>query len=117
MFTSCCYIRQNNDQIINALKDLGYNICECAYFKESKWIRLLNMNHQYNGSAHGVGYFDEATYPEAGDVEKSLNNFARETKDIDCGNDIALFLELAAIEDDTPGKDKELAVLKKYGMV
>lgn len=116
MFTSHCYIRLNNKQIIDALKSLGYNICECVYFEESRWIHLLNLDERYNGGAHGVGYFDELTYPEPGDVGRSLDNFARETYAIDCQDNIDLFLSLAAIKDDTPDKKKERTTLQKYGL-
>ena len=96
MFTTPCFIRKNTPELREKLEKLGYNICPCALFYDACW---LDTNV---GTAHGIGYSDE-TYPLP--QEEQLKRFLTEneisnTPLIDCSDNEALFLALAAMRDD-----------------
>jgi len=97
-FTQPCFIRINTLELRNKLKDLGYKICVCCEFKDAKWINNLI----FNSTIHGIGYSDETRLLNNWTVEDELNLFLEEnTRYIDCGTNINLFLAIAALTDDT----------------
>lgn len=97
MFTTPCFLRKNTPELREKLEKLGYNICPCALFHEACW---LDTNV---GTVHGIGYTDE-TYPLP--QKEMLKRFLAEneisnTPLIDCSDNEAMFLALAALRDDT----------------
>ena len=97
MFTTLCFIRKNTHELREKLEKLGYNICPCALFYDACW---LDTNVE---TVHGIGYSDE-TYPLP--QEEQLKRFLAEneisnTPLIDCSDNEAMFLALAALRDDT----------------
>lgn len=97
MFTTPCFIRKNTPELREKLEKLGYNICPCALFYDACW---LDTNVE---TVHGIGYSDE-TYPLP--QEEQLKRFLAENKIsntplIDCSDNEAMFLALAALRDDS----------------
>ena len=97
MFTTPCFIRKNTPELREKLEKLGYNICPCALFYDACWLDI-NVD-----TVHGIGYSDE-TYPLP--QEEQLKRFLAEneisnTPLIDCSDNEAMFLALAALRDDT----------------
>ena len=76
MFTEKCYIRINNKAITDNLKDFGYGLIPSAIWHEGKFLIC----------DHGACYGQD-------DIPHGDN--------IDCGDDIELFLYTAAIRDDS----------------
>lgn len=113
MFSSSCYIRKNTPELISALKGIGYYICACCGFEDSEYLCISNLDEEFNGVVHGIGYreeYDKTT------KEDELLNFVQSTHLIDCGDNENLFLELASIEDDDDNKSIQESVLNKYGL-
>ena len=97
MFTTPCFIRKNTPELREKLEKLGYNICPCAVFYDACWLSI-NVD-----TVHGIGYSDE-TYPHT--QEEQLKRFLAKneisnTPLIDCSDNEAMFLALAALRDDT----------------
>ena len=95
MFTTSCFIRKNTPELREKLEKLGYKICPCVY--NACWLDTNVEN------VHGIGYSDE-TYPLP--QEEQLKRFLAEneisnTPLIDCSDNEAMFLALAALRDDT----------------
>lgn len=113
MFSTNCYIRNNNDNIISRLKELGYYICSCCVFEDSEYLWASNIDDEMNGVVHGIGYRNPW---DIHSKEIELDHFVQTNKGIDCGDNEDLFIELASIEND---KDKsvEKSVLHKFGMI
>ena len=97
-FTQPCFIRMNTPKIREGLAKLGYHICICANFDGAEWIDTL----VFNGTVHGIGYFDKEMFGSNWTKEKELNRYLSENKNsIDCKTNIKLFLAIAALTDDT----------------
>lgn len=98
-FIQRCFLRNNNQEILDKLKDLGYHICICCNFKDAVWLSTLPVN----GTVHGIGYSDEIRLLP---VEQELELFLCQKSDdeIDCGENLVLFYFIAALRDDTDDK-------------
>ena len=97
MFITPCFIRKNTPGLRENLEKLGYKICPCALFYDACWLDT-NLD-----TVHGIGYSDE-TYPLP--QEEQLKRFLAEneisnTPLIDCSDNEAMFLALAALRDDS----------------
>lgn len=109
MFTTPCFIRKNTHELREKLEKLGYNICPCALFYDACWLDT-NVD-----TVHGIGYSDE-TYPLP--QEEQLKRFLAENKIsntplIDCSDNEAMFLALAALRDDTD-KYQQFVCIESY---
>ena len=76
MFTHSCLIRTNSEELRDKLYALGYNICTCALSSESDGL------YTYNGVVHDL-------------------SIGAPPNCIDCFEQEALFLAIAAIRDDS----------------
>ena len=86
MFTASCFIRKNTPELINKLIDLGY-------------VKALFDEEYTKSDAYGLivdqGDIAPLEHPLQEDELMFTYNF------IDCGENIGLFLALAALRDDT----------------
>lgn len=101
MFTTPCFIRNNTPELREKLEKLGYHICSCTEFEDSKWLEtFLKLDYP---SIHGVGYWDETCPFEPHQALDFFvkENTTREIPSIDCGTNEEIFLALAALRDDT----------------
>ena len=80
-FTTPCFIRKNNSELRNKLKELGYH---CNPY--------LGWNNLYT-SIFGI----RSVYSTSDDI----NVFSKKIDIIDCGTNEELFLAIAALRDDT----------------
>lgn len=95
MFTHSCYIRKNTPELRERLRELGYEICPCTEFEGAVWL----STYAPTNSTHGIGYFgDDEPYKTQ---EEALAAYEHETKDIDCADNEALFLAIAALRRDS----------------
>lgn len=96
-----CFIRKNTPELRNKLSKLGYHVCSCTEFEDSKWLEtFLQLDYP---TVHGVGYWDETCPFEPHQALDFFvkENTTREIPSIDCGENEELFLALAALRDDT----------------
>ena len=101
MFTTKCFLRKNTPEIRELLKELGYRICACASFESNIWLDTYIDKEDNCYTVHGLG---DGTIE--GSKEAALNLFLYENADsknpaIDCGENVGLFLAIAALRDDT----------------
>lgn len=98
-----CFIRKNTPELIDKLKNLGFDICPCTQFKNSVWLDIYKeINSDQSDkpySIHGVGYWDE--FEDIKSLEESLGRFLDENQNsqdpaIDCGENEQLFIILAS---------------------
>ena len=96
-----CFIRKNTQELRNKLNELGYHICSCTEFEDSKWLETFSQLDY--PTVHGVGYWDETCPFEPHQALDFFvkENTTRETPSIDCGENEDLFLAIAALRDDT----------------
>lgn len=87
MFTTPCFIRKNTPELRDKLKELGYHVCSCT---TSKTAIYLMVGY---GGVHAVS--DEVVDVFEDEVKAGI------LKSIDCGENISLFLAIAAMRDDT----------------
>ncbi|MFK2463863.1 hypothetical protein ACIXR3_05900 [Bacteroides fragilis] len=80
-FTTPCFIRKNNSELRNKLKELGYH---CNPY--------LGWNNLYT-SIFGI----RSVYSTSDDI----NVFSKKIDIIDCGTNEELFISIASLRDDT----------------
>lgn len=100
-FQQPCFIRKNNPDLRQKLKELGYEICICATWKKSVWLDTSLLDKE--AFVHGIGYSDPW---ETISVEEECQRFLENNKishqpKIDCGTNENLFLAIAALRDYT----------------
>lgn len=101
MFTTKCFIRKNTPELRDKLKRLGYRVCSCCESKDNIWLNNF-LTIKNDPSIHGIGVWDIED-----SQEKALNlyvtkNAKSSNPAIDCGENVDLFLALAALRDDKP---------------
>lgn len=92
-----CFIRKNTPELLSKLIEIGYEICDCAYFDGAVWLD----NCVYNNYIHGCGYTSEEMDYTQEELLNELIESAKKGETIDCGEDESLFLALVALRDDT----------------
>ena len=98
------FIRKNNKDLLEKLKERGQTICTCCYFDDSVWLENCLENKTY--SIHGIGY--NVGIGDNWTTEQNLEFFLQENsnnnpkyKSYDCGENEELFLNLTSLRDDT----------------
>lgn len=92
-----CFIRHNSKELRDKLKELGYKICPCCTFEGAEWLTTYPLTN----SVHGVGFANKEKNPnedspfETQQIE--FNSFISDDMYIDCNNNEAAFLALAAL--------------------
>lgn len=110
IFKTPCFVRvedaEKRKELIEWLKDIGYDVCVCCSFNENQYLSCSNIerNGQLVGEAHGVYNCDEI--PDT-DI---VGLFLEETTDYDCGTDIELFMAIAAMNDPIEVKQKPVGI-------
>ncbi len=119
------FIRKNNNELLEKLKERGQTICPCCYFDGAVWLNNCPENKEK--SIHGIGY-DIGIIGDNWTTEQHLESFLHENdnnpkyKSYDCGEDEELFLNLTSLRDDTddfqlhrlPGTDQYLIKSKGF---
>lgn len=92
-----CFIRHNTKELRDKLKGLGYYICPCSTFEGAEWLSILPLTN----SVHGVGFANKEITPNEDSPfetqKEEFSSFISDDKYIDCNNNEAAFLALAAL--------------------
>ena len=85
------FIRKNSKELQERLSDIGFTICNCCNFENAVWLSICT--HHSPPSVHGIGYWDELSPYNS--IQGALDEYLKETKKYDCGEDEELFLSKA----------------------
>jgi len=82
-------IRKNTPSLREKLEEMGYDLCVCTKKSGSNcWLLTYN-----NGTVHVISPLEQGDY-----MAEVTNGISM---DVDCGENVFLFLALAAMRDDT----------------
>lgn len=95
MFTHECFIRRTDDEIIKRLEDIGHYWFSKPY---DRYDAIAVINVSYN---KGAKAFLDKPYLQ---VRLDATERYLSDRSIDCGDNIDLFIAVAAIRDDSPYK-------------
>ena len=89
MFTTPCFIRRNTPSLREKLEEMGYDLCVCTKEPGSNcWLSTSD-----SGTVHVIHPLEQGDY-----MAEVTNGISR---DVDCGENVSLFLALASMKDDT----------------
>ena len=101
MFTQRCFIRKNTYELVEKLKELGYNPGFSA--RNNYGNSLQTCCHKSHGAVYG---YEDKIDDDSDDLAGGIN----------CGTNEELFLAIAALRDDDISlNDKINEINKKYG--
>ena len=80
-------LRANNEEIRQALKAAGIEVCVCASFVDAVWLHYLPETN----SVHGVGYYGEEN--ETRSVAEEIGSFILDCKEPYLCRDVEEFID------------------------
>lgn len=107
----CIFLRTNNEEIREKIKNAGFSVCACAEFDHASWL-VSHPNTSMCFDIHGEGYWDYDDIISMRSEEAQHNFFLYQLKEhnrpyVDCGKDVDLFIKLLKEAKENAKKETE----------